>query len=160
MKDSYTYPLQIRWNAPHGGIVGSHEDGLPPLTVASPPEFGGPALTWSPEHMFVASIASCFMTTLLAIAELSKLEIRAFEAGAVGTLVRGEDRRYRFSEVVIRPRLVLAKEKDRERALRILEKSEDACLITNSISAKVRVEPALETAEPAEVDSALAVAGG
>lgn len=152
MKDRHTYPLQIRWNAPRGGIVESREDGLPPLTVASPPEFGGPERTWSPEHVFVASVASCFMTTLLAIAELSKLEIRAFEADALGMLVRGEDRRYSFSEVVLRPRLVLAKEKDRERALRILEKSEDACLITNSISAEVRVEPALETASPAEVD--------
>jgi hypothetical protein len=28
MKDRYRYPLQIRWNAPRGGIVGSREDGL------------------------------------------------------------------------------------------------------------------------------------
>lgn len=93
MKDSYTYPLQIRWNAPRGGIVESREDNLPSLTVASPPEFGGPEQTWSPEHMFVASVASCFMTTLLAIAELSKLEIRAFEADAGRGLHRALARR-------------------------------------------------------------------
>lgn len=39
-----------------------------------PPEFGGPERTWSPEHLFVAAVSSCLMTTFRAIAEMSELE--------------------------------------------------------------------------------------
>ncbi|MBZ0112483.1 MAG: OsmC family protein [Thermoanaerobaculia bacterium] len=149
MIESHDYSVDVRWTTESTGFAESPE-GLPPLEVAAPPEFGGPTGVWSPEHLFVASVASCFATTFRAIAALSKLDHSALEVQATGTLVRGEDRKYRISRVLLRPRMTLSDEGHRERAQRIVEKAEAACLITNSIRTDVRVVATFETAEPAE----------
>lgn len=47
----------------------------------------------------------------------------------------------RFTEIVLRPRLVVVPGTDRERALRMLEKSEKHCLVSASLSTPIRVEP-------------------
>jgi organic hydroperoxide reductase OsmC/OhrA len=143
MIQSHDYPVRVSWMGEKRGVLES-EDRLPPLPVVTPPEFGGHQGEWSPEHLFVASVASCLMTTFLAVAEISRLEIHGFEAAAVGTLERGDDRRYRFTRVVLRPRVAVAREQDRERAVRLLEKSEQACLITRSITCEVELEPTVE----------------
>lgn len=143
MTDSYDYPVTITWTGGKAGIAES-DDGLPRLPVAAPPEFGGDEEVWTPEHLLVASVASCLMTTFLAIAGLSKLEVERLEVPASGHLVRGEDRRYRFDRVTLRPRVGVADEAAREKALRLLAKAEEACLITRSLSSEVAVEPEVE----------------
>jgi hypothetical protein len=47
----------------------------------------------------------------------------------------------RFTEIVLRPRLTVAPGTDRERAMRILERSKTACLISASLSSPIRLEP-------------------
>jgi uncharacterized OsmC-like protein len=47
----------------------------------------------------------------------------------------------RFTEIVLRPRLTLPAGADRDRAMRVLEKSEKACLVSASLSTPVRLEP-------------------
>jgi organic hydroperoxide reductase OsmC/OhrA len=61
------------------------------LQIDAPPEFKGHDGVWTSEHLFVASVNTCFMTTFLAIAENSKLEIVSFKAGATGKLEKQQD---------------------------------------------------------------------
>ncbi|MFN3528887.1 MAG: OsmC family protein [Bacteroidia bacterium] len=139
----HNYQVNLRWN---GGKVGEMQaPGLSDkITVATPPEFeGGIAGIWSPEHLFTASVVSCFMTTFLAIAGFSKLEFQAFDCKAIGVLNK-VDGKYKMTEVELRPHLRIADATKAERALRILEKAEANCLITNSIQAKVHLLPNLE----------------
>jgi peroxiredoxin-like protein len=131
MIDSHEYPVTVRWR-------------LPELTVATPPEFGGPAQQWSPEHLFVAAVASCFLTTFLALSATSRLEIRGIEVPGVGRLVRGEDRRYRIESIHLEPHIQIADEKDRERAGRLAAKAEELCLISRSIRSNVTLGPVIE----------------
>ena len=56
-----------------------------------------------------------------------------------------------MTEVVIQPHLTIDVEKDREKAMRILQKTENACLITNSIKSTVTMEPTIETMLSAEI---------
>lgn len=147
------YPVSIRWERDRLGL-GSSVDGLPDLPVAAPPAFGGPGGIWSPEHLFVLSAASCWMTTFIAVAQASKLDYRAVECGATGTLEKGEDRRFRVSRILLRPRVVIPSEDARERALRVIEKSEWACLISNSMRSAVTVEATIDVAAPAEAPAA------
>jgi len=148
MLERATYPVEIRWAGEKTGIAASGRDTLPELTVASPPEFGGPSGVWSPEHLFVASIAACFLTTFEAVAKVSQLPIRGFDIAASGVLVRGEDRRYRFSRVELSPRIEVDDERDVERALRLVPKAEQACLITRSVSSEVVVKPTVSIIAP------------
>ena len=144
------YPVTVRWIGEREGVLESVDD-LPPLAVSSPPQFGGAPGVWSPEHMLVAATAACLMSTFLAIAAASDLRVLSFEAPAQGTLSRGEDGRYRLSRVVLRPRLALTREADRERAVRILARAHEACLVTRSLNAEVAIEPVLEIAYPEPV---------
>ena len=112
-----------------------------PVAVATPPEFskGVPGI-WSPEHLFVAAINSCLMTTFLAIAENFKLDFVSFSSRATGKLEIIEGK-YMISEVTLQPTLILANETDREKGLKVLHKSEAACLISNSVKSAIIFEP-------------------
>ena len=137
MIESHDYQVQIVSTGARSGVMESEEDRLPSLYVASPPEFGGPEGVWSPEHLFVASLAACLMTTFRAIAELSKLEIIEYTDEALGHLQRGDDRRYSIDRVVLRPKVVIGSHDDLEKARRLLRKAEDTCLISRSVSSEI-----------------------
>ncbi len=126
-------------NTPAAGANGCIE-------VATPPEFpkGIPGI-WSPEHLFTASISSCLMTTFLAIAENSKLEFLSFQCQSTGKLEQ-VDGKFLMSEVLLEPKVTIPDEKDRERAERVLQKSEAACLISNSVKSKIIMKPVIEVA--------------
>ena len=140
------YPVAIRWTSGKEGVASS-VDGLPELPVASPPSFGGPAGVWSPEHLFVLSAAACWMTTFRAIAEASSLDVVAVEADAEGFLEKGVDRRYSIPRLTLRPVVTVRREADRDKAMRLIEKAEQACLIARSMRAAVTLEGRVEVLE-------------
>lgn len=143
MLDTYLYDTEVGWMGGRVGYLRSSAD-LPVLEVAAPPEFKGQAHTWTPEHLFVASLNSCYMATFVAIAELSKFEIVSFTCAAEGRLERQEGKPYRITEVTLRPRLVVSETTDLNRAQRLLEKAEKNCFIANSILTTVKVKAEIE----------------
>lgn len=155
--DSLTYNVNITWNKDRKGMMCSPElknEGSENacLEVATPPQFpkGIPGI-WSPEHLFTAAVSSCFMTTFLSIAENSKLDFQSFTCNSSGKLDK-VDGKLQMTEVVLEPVLTVLKNEDREKALRILSKTEAACLITNSIKSTVTMRPLVEVATTTEVN--------
>jgi peroxiredoxin-like protein len=148
MNNEHYYDVTVNWKSDRRGVLIS--DVLSEnIEVATPPEFSkGVAGVWSPEHLFVAAVNSCLMTTFLAIAENSQLEFLEFSSKAVGKLEKQEGK-FLMSEVVLTPRLVISNEADTARALRILEKSEAACLISNSIKSTIVFQPKVTIASVA-----------
>ncbi len=146
MDPVHHYEVKVAWETGRKGLMSSPVLNLD-LQVATPPEFpkGIPGI-WSPEHLLVAAVNSCLMTTFLAIAENSKLDFLHFESNADGKLEKVEGK-FMISEITLMPELTIAEEKDRERALRILEKSEAACLISNSVRSKIIFQPVVKLAE-------------
>lgn len=138
------YNVDVNWNKDREGIMCSPElnkEANSCIAVATPPEFPkGIAGIWSPEHLFTASVSSCLMTTFLAIAENSKLAFSDFSCRSKGKLEQ-VDGQWMMSEVILEPTVTIDHEADRDKALRILEKSERACLISNSIKSKIRMQP-------------------
>ena len=112
---------------------------LPVLSTASPAEFGGPGDRWSPETLLVGAIADCFILTFRAVARASSLAWTSLECEVRGTLDRVE-RTPQFTAVAIRARLAVPEGVSDEAARRALEKSERACLITNSLKASVQLD--------------------
>lgn len=111
-----------------------------PINFSAPPEFQGIAGVWSPEHFFTSAIATCFINTFQAIAAFSKFEAQGLEVSVEGEVEKGEGG-YRFTRVTIRPILTIANEEHRERGLRLLEKSEKACLVSRSLQSQIILEP-------------------
>lgn len=149
--EPHYYTIDVEWNQDRKGMMCSPElsmsngDNSSCIAVATPPEFpkGIPGI-WSPEHLFTAAVSSCLMTTFLAIAENFKLEFSRFSCTSKGKLEQ-VDGKFLMTEVILEPTVVIRYEKDRERAERVLHKSEAACLISNSIKSKVTMYPTIRT---------------
>ena len=140
MSNTHYYQVAVAWNNDRKGLMSSEV--LPQkIEVATPPEFakGMPGI-WSPEHLLVAAVNSCLMTTFLAIAENSKLEFSTFNSNAIGKL-EVVDGKYLISEIELMPVLTINNTTDVEKAERILQKSEKACLISNSIKSTIIFKP-------------------
>jgi peroxiredoxin-like protein len=132
----HEYKVDLIWKNERLGEISSPELNSK-IEVATPPQFPkGVEGIWSPEHLFTAAVNSCYMTTFLAIAENSKLDFLEFSCSAIGKLEQ-IDSKFLMTEVELSPTLKIAKIADKEKAMRVLEKSEKVCLISNSITAKV-----------------------
>ena len=141
--EPHAYNVNIEWNSDRKGTMTSPELNTT-IEVATPPNFPkGMEGIWSPEHLFTAAVASCLMTTFLSIAENSKLDFVSFKVGSKGILEQVEGK-FLMTRVELYPVVVIKEEKDRERAERILHKSETACLISNSVKAKVEMTAKIE----------------
>lgn len=145
MDTKYFYSTEVEWTGERAGDLRAPI--LPNLRVDAPPEFKGHEGAWTPEHLFVAAVNSCFMTTFLAIAENSKLELLSFKADAKGKLEKLDGQGFMMTEIVLRPKLVIPNARDAERASRILEKAERTCLISNSVKTEIRLEPEVNVIE-------------
>jgi organic hydroperoxide reductase OsmC/OhrA len=152
VNDAHNYEVELEWVEGRTGILSSRELS-DKVEVATPPQFPkGVERIWSPEHLFTAAVNSCLMTTFLSIAENSKLLFSKFSSKAVGKL-EIIDGKYIMSEVTLNPTVTIFSEDDREKALRMLNKSEAVCLISNSIKSKINFNPEIL------VDSSVAVNG-
>lgn len=107
-------------------------EGLESLNSAAPAEFGGPGDRWSPETLLVAAVADCFILTFKAIARASKFDWVSLACDVEGVLDR-VDGTSQFTEFTLHVILKTAAETDEQKAMRLLEKSEHNCLITNSL---------------------------
>ncbi|HXV72074.1 MAG TPA: OsmC family protein [Acidimicrobiia bacterium] len=148
MIDSHDYRVEIVGSGEKTGFLTATVDSLPEIYVASPPEFGGPEKVWSPEHLFVASIASCLMTTFRSIAARSGVDVLDYTDEAVGRLRRGDDGLYSIESVVLRPSIVISSDSKMERAQRLIEKAEQVCLISRSIRSEVILDASIMQAQP------------
>lgn len=150
--ESHAYNVRISWSNDRKGKMCSPDLNINGtiaecVDVATPPEFPkGVAGIWSPEHLFTAAISSCLMTTFLAIAENSKLDFISFTCDAKGKLEK-IDGKLVMSEVILYPMVSIKDESDRERTLRVLQKSESNCLISNSVKSKITMLPTVVIAE-------------
>lgn len=120
--------------------------GLTDLHVAPPAEFGGTGTQWSPETLLTGAVASCYVLGFRTIAGASRLNWTAVECTVLGTLDR-IGHAMRFTSLELDVSLVVPDARSAERAVRILEKAKENCLITNSLSAEVTLLPSIEVRE-------------
>jgi len=135
----FFYETEIEWKGERAGSLGGVD--LPSIGVGAPPEFNGQKGRWSPEQLLVASVNSCYMLTLLAIAENSKIPLVSFNSSAKGKLEKVEGAGYQITEITIKPKIVVASAKDVERVSRIIDKAKQNCFVSNSIKTAITLEP-------------------
>jgi len=130
-KHQYYFEVQLNWQQGHKGILTAH-DVKDTIHVATPTAFGGEPDVWSPEHLFLSSLSSCFMTTYLAIAEKRNLAITDFECNAIGQilLVKGH---LEFVTINLFPKIFVDKEEEMVIANEVMIKAYKHCIVANSI---------------------------
>lgn len=138
---TFHYKTSVFWLGNRAGL--NRAEGKEAFRVASPPEFIGEPGVWTPEDLFVAAVNTCTMTTFAAFSQKKEVPIVVYESSAEGTLEFSEGS-YRFTKVVVRPRIVAASPATREIIETILHDAHKGCLISNSINAHVEIEAEIE----------------
>jgi len=145
METAHRYRVVAWWTSARTGIAKS--DSAPnAIHFAAPAEFGGLEGRWTPEDLLLCAVASCYMTTLRALADYSKLEYSDLGVEVEGRIEK-TDSGYAFTEIVFRPTLTISGELDQARALRLLQKAKSACLVSRALSVEQSFEPRVQMNE-------------
>jgi len=111
-----------------------------PLLFGPPPEFGGTELTWSPEHLLAASVASCYVTTFMSLAKRMKVTVTDFR---ISCKVEFEKKGNGFeaTRYILRPLVEFQGNPGAEVLSNLLEKAKKYCFISNSVKGEIVIEP-------------------
>lgn len=107
-------------------IVGSIE-------IATAPEFkGGIPGIWTPEHLFLGSLCSDYLTTCLAVAEKQNFKIHQVTCNAIGQINQYRDH-LEFTTINLYPKIEIESDEAVEQANDILLSAYQHCVIANSV---------------------------
>ena len=122
--------------------VGTIEAGNLKTEVSIPPEMEGPGIGTNPDEMLLGAAATCYIITLAAMMERSRLEKEELTMESVG-IVDVTNGVITYKKIIHKPRIVLkvnATERDESLALRLAEKAETSCMISRAIQGNVVIE--------------------
>jgi organic hydroperoxide reductase OsmC/OhrA len=155
MGAGHRYEVTVRWTGDDG--LGTRDykayrrdhlvrvEGKPDLAGSSDPAFRGDRSRHNPEELLVAALSACHMLAYLHLAAVSGIGVREYEDRAEGTMVTNPEGGGRFTDVVLRPRVVLdAGDPDQARSLH--EDAHHRCFIASSVNFPVRCEPTVVVA--------------
>jgi organic hydroperoxide reductase OsmC/OhrA len=140
---SFRYKANVTWDGARRGKLAAA--GKPDIVVGSPPEFKGEPQWWSPEELLVGSLNTCLLLTFLTLAQARGLTPVSYASEADG-LVENREGKYRVTAVTVRPSVAVKDQAELETARTVMENVEAHCFISNSITAKVTLEPVFSVA--------------
>ena len=143
----YRYKVGVAWQGDRITSVSSHDK--PDLTVATPPEFkNGVPGVWSPEDLLVASIASCYTVTLVAVAARRELPLHSVQVSGTGHLTARDDGRFGFVAVELTA-AIGTDERVLEAVERAAKHAERACLVSMALDVPVHVDVTVRSIDQA-----------
>lgn len=147
----HLYKVHNLWTGNTG--IGTHDyksyeraytisiEGKPDLLGSSDPGFRGDSSRHNPEELFLASISGCHMLWYLHLCSSQRIVVNAYEDQATGTMVEERDGSGRFTEVILRPQVTVAKMDMIETAESLHRRANEMCFIANSCNFPIKHEP-------------------
>lgn len=149
----HQYKIAVEWVGNHGtGTSGYREYGRdhviragakPELSGSADAAFRGDATRWNPEDLLLSSVSACHQLWYLHLCADAGVRVLAYLDNAEGTMLDSSERG-RFTEIVLRPRVVIRKGDDRELATKLHHDAHEKCYVANSVNFPVRCEPTIE----------------
>ena len=125
--------------------------GLPDLTTAPPAEYDGPGDAWSPEHLLLGAVSACFLFTFRASARAAHVAFVDVTVHTSGTAAKVAGV-VRFTDIALRATVMIPAGGDVERLQQAVDKAAAHCLVSASLTTRVRVDADVRvvgsTAEP------------
>lgn len=129
----YFFEVELSRTAGRKGML-TAKDVPGSIEIATAPEFkGGVPGIWTPEHLFLGSVSSGFMTTYLALADKRNLKVLHITCAAIGQINLYEAH-LEFTTINLYPKIFIESEEDRELANELLLSAYSYCIIANSIN--------------------------
>lgn len=111
--------------------------GRPQIVGGAPPEFDGRPEWWSPEHLLLASVTLCLMTTLQSLARRANIPLARYGSRINGTLEKTAAGIV-FTGIVATMEVAVAEE-HRERMGPLIESAKKYCIVSNALKVPVTV---------------------
>jgi len=156
MAQIHHFSAKLTWTGAVKGTTSSYESysrdhvievpGKPPLPGSADHVFHGDSSRHNPEDLLVMSLSSCHMLTYLAEAARAGVLVVAYSDDASGTM-QLQNGKMRFTEVSLRPQVVVAKGSDPAQAERLHERAHEHCFIANSVNFPVSCDARVSVAE-------------
>ncbi|HUA03487.1 MAG TPA: OsmC family protein [Solirubrobacteraceae bacterium] len=153
MSEVHRYSCRLDWAGStaegYDRYTREHRVSCPPaesaLRLSSDPAFRGDPDLLNPEQLLLAAASSCQMLSFLAIAARARIDVVSYvdEAEAV---MPEDDKPVRITEIVLRPRIVIAGDVAEERIRRYVHRAHEECFIANSVSSEITIEPQISSA--------------
>ena len=131
------------------------EPPLPALSVDAPKEFGGEGNHWTPEHLLLASVSSCFFTTYRALAHRQGLAVEEIVCRGHATVAKG-----RTGLELTGVRLAVDIEvsaADLEKAHALVQEAERRCIVSRGLSIPVKVNAVVTSKSYVSTDASVDV---
>lgn len=156
MSKIHNYSCSIRWTGNKGNGTKSYTayershlleiGGKPTVALSSDQAFRGDKLSYNPEELLVASLASCHMLWYLHLCAANGIVVVAYTDNATGIMDEMDDGSGCFKEVTLRPDIVIAKEGNMGLAHELHDAAHQKCFIANSVNFPVHCRPAISEA--------------
>jgi peroxiredoxin-like protein len=153
--NQFLFDVQLNWLKNREGIFTSrsvHDT----MKVSTPKAFsGGEEGMWSPEHLLLCSVSSCFMTTFLYYAKKAGLAVTHFECGAIGQVELREGKLH-YTCINLYPVAKTASQNLLKKAQEVLKQAEADCLIARTLNTDIFYHSVAEVdAHPVTVNAGL-----
>lgn len=152
---SHHYALDLTWQGNLGTGTSGYRDygrdvllraeGKPDLGGSADPTFRGDAGRWNPEELLLAALAQCHLLSYLHSAVNHGIVVTSYDDSPLGTMEQ-TGQGGRFTEVVLRPRVVITDAGQLRLAHDIHAEASRNCFIAASVNFPVRHEPVIEVA--------------
>lgn len=158
MLGEHRYRVRAEWTGNRGtGTSGYRDydravtlriDGKPDLAASADKPFRGDPARWNPEDLLLSALAECHLLSYLHACVTAGVVVVDYTDDATGTMREDGRGGGAFTEVVLRPRVVVAEESMRAAALAAHAQANEWCFIANSVNFPVRHEPTVVVAGP------------
>lgn len=132
----WTYETSVEWK--EGKIGEARCNEKPAITVATPPEFGGPEGIWTPEDLLTSAVESCIMASALFFMNRGKIQIRTYQSKATGTLEKSPSGLV-FSRIAVEVDVALEDPDQADAAQKALVQAEKSCPLSNTLNCPVEL---------------------
>jgi organic hydroperoxide reductase OsmC/OhrA len=156
---THHYEVEINWTGNTGSGTTGYRDysrdhdvsgvgipGKPAIPGTADPAFRGLAERWNPEELLVASLAQCHMLWYLALCGGAGVVVTEYTDRPSGAMAETPDGSGSFTEVVLRPTVVIATADRLDEATALHHKAHKMCFIANSVNFPVRNIPTVKLA--------------
>jgi len=144
MAAEYTYRVSAWWTSGRTGLA-KCESSPNTIHFSEAAELGGLQGRWTPEQLLLCALAGCFTTTFHDVARAAKFDYTDLEVEIEGSVRRSRAAGCNFNEILIRPRLTVHSEAEREAGLNLLCRTKSICMISRAITVPQTLEPTVET---------------
>ena len=134
----HLFHLKANWPGGRNDI-GDIQSGNLNTNISIPSEMDGPGVGTNPDEMLLGAAATCYIITLAAMLERSKVEKESLEMDSTA-IVEVTNGIFTYKKIIHRPKILLKQEKDRTLTEKLAVKAEESCMISKALQGNVQID--------------------